>query len=139
MSDTRIAPRRRNERFITVLPIDPTHAWVFWELLPGDGDVTVVVRDVSGCVLFEQSPADPAGDTFVTLPHAGAVIEATLVQNGAMLTDADPLPLPADRPGHSLPALRKVAGSSTAGAAPRAFVAQAPPGSMYNASQPASP
>lgn len=138
MSDTRTAPRRRNERFITVLPIDPTHAWVFWEVLPEDGDMAVMVRDLDGNVLFEQSPADVTGDAFVTLPRAGVVLDATLTQHGAVLVEAAPLPLPADRPGHPVPTLRRTTNAAGPSAPPRAFVAQAPPGSMYNANPPAA-
>jgi hypothetical protein len=88
------------ETFIRVLPIDPRHAWIFWEAPLGAYRLVITAGDQT---LVDQTIEGGEGDWFAHLDADGMAVSATVFDGDAAIAECMAVSLPAARAGTTPP------------------------------------
>lgn len=116
------------ETFVRVLPIDPLHAWVFWEVPLGAHRLRITAGDET---LVDTTIGGGEGDWFVDLEHDGRVVRATLFDGDRAIAESASLSLPASHAGSAPPRFAHL-GSAPTRATTRPTPAHVPVGTRYH-------
>lgn len=116
------------EVFIRVLPIDPRHAWVFWEAPIGAHRLVITAGDA---MLVDTTIGGGEGDWFAHLDADGLVVRATLFDGDEPIAQSAALSLPASRAGDAPPRFAHLGVAPTRTTA-RAVPALVPVGTRYH-------